>query len=721
MLGDVHEQVVEQFQQHRIGAFGASGNAGVALGGAAQQHVIQPADLGGPAGLHHGGGVGFADQRRSGDAVAGGQCGSFIDRGVVGGAAAPDADRINRAEGGGAARGEVGLHHRLPRCDCLDRHRFDDQAAIGRGEAEAGAMGGGEGGGDRSAVGEIDDQRRLGAEIAHMQLAADMQRAIGGTLAAQLGFRLSRQAVGEGVQAGQSGVGQRSFNRLFAHDRLICQAHAEGGEHAGEGVDEHGFHAQFVRHQAGVLAAGAAEALQGEAADIMAFLHADLLDRVGHVGDRDAQKPLRQGARVLRLAGGLRHLGGQSGEFRLHHLGVQRFVAFGAENGREVRGHDFADADVGVRHRQRAAAPVAGRAGIGAGAVRADAQAGAVEMQDGTAAGGDGVDRHHRRAHPHPGDGGFKRTLKRAIVQRDVGGGAAHVEADDARQAGGFRRARGADDAAGGAGEDGVLALEVPGFGQPAIGLHEIEPHALQLAGDLIDIAAQNGGEIGIHHRGIAARHDAQQRRDGVAGGDLAEAGIARQFGQTLFMRRIFPGMHQHDGDSPDALGAGSGEGGAGGGFVQRFDLCAVYADPTGDFHHIFIEQAGQGNFQVEQTRPCLVADAQHVRKALVDHQQRAFPLAFQQRVGGDRGAHFHAIDQAGRDRGRERDAEHAFNAGDGGVAVAFRVFAEQLVGAELARRVSRHDVGEGAAAIDPELPRCHDEPCCHIIGRRAC
>ena len=72
LLGDVHEQVVEQFQQHRIGAFGASGNAGVALGGAAQQHVIQPADLRRPAGFDHGGGIGFPYEGRAGDPIASG-------------------------------------------------------------------------------------------------------------------------------------------------------------------------------------------------------------------------------------------------------------------------------------------------------------------------------------------------------------------------------------------------------------------------------------------------------------------------------------------------------------------------------------------------------------------------------------------------------------------------------------------------------------------------
>ena len=44
-----------------------------------------------------------------------------------------------------------------------------------------------------------------------------------------------------------------------------------------------------------------------------------------------------------------------------------------------------------------------------------------------------------------------------------------------------------------------------------------------QLGRHLIDIAAQDGREIGIHHRGVAARHQPQQRADRVAGRDLGE------------------------------------------------------------------------------------------------------------------------------------------------------------------------------------------------------
>ncbi len=141
------------------------------------------------------------------------------------------------------------------------------------------------------------------------------------------------------------------------------------------------------------------------------------------------------------------------------------------------------------------------------------------------------------------------------------------------------------------------------------------------------------------------------------------------------------------------------------GGFIQRFDLVAIDADTAGDFHHLFIQHRRQGDGEIEQPRPRLVADPQRIGKAAVHHQQRAFALALQQRVGGDGGAHLHRLHHAGWDRCIERNAEYGLDAGDGGVAVATGVLAQQLVGGQMSVRMARDDVGERAAAVDPELP----------------
>jgi hypothetical protein len=177
---------------------------------------------------------------------------------------------------------------------------------------------------------------------------------------------------------------------------------------------------------------------------------------------------------------------------------------------------------------RRPAAPVAGRAGVGARALRADAEARTVELEDRAAARRHGVDAHHGCAHAHAGHLGLELALELAGVMRDVGGGAAHVEADHLGMAGKRRRAGHAHDAAGRAAQDGVLALEHMRVGQAARRLHEEQLHARHLAGDLLHVAAQDGREVGIDHGGVAAADELHHRAGFVRGADLREADFAR-------------------------------------------------------------------------------------------------------------------------------------------------------------------------------------------------
>jgi hypothetical protein len=129
-----------------------------------------------------------------------------------------------------------------------------------------------------------------------------------------------RQGVQARFQTSHASGRERRLHRALADRALVREAHPVGGEHAGEGVDEHGFHAQLVRHQAGVLAAGAAEALQGEARRVLALLDGDLLDGVRHVGHGHAQEAFRHVARRLRLPGGGRRPRAPGREALRHHV-----------------------------------------------------------------------------------------------------------------------------------------------------------------------------------------------------------------------------------------------------------------------------------------------------------------------------------------------------------------------------------------------------------------
>src|SRR3546814_16883527 len=128
-----------------------------------------------------------------------------------------------------------------------------------------------------------------------------------------------------------------------------------------------------------------------------------------------------------------------------------------------------------------------------AGAVRTDAVARAVEMQDRAAAGRDRVDVQHRRADAHARDLALERPLIVAGIVRHVGRGAAHVEADDVVEAAHRRGAARPDAAAGRAGPDSALALEPARLAETAVRLHEPHARAARYPPHQSDTAAQAG------------------------------------------------------------------------------------------------------------------------------------------------------------------------------------------------------------------------------------
>ena len=64
------------------------------------------------------------------------------------------------------------------------------------------------------------------------------------------------------------------------------------------------------------------------------------------------------------------------------------------------------------------------------------------------------------------------------------------------------RGARRADDAAGGAGQNGVFSLKGRGVNEAAIRLHEEESGAREFPCESVYIAAQYRGQVGIGHGG---------------------------------------------------------------------------------------------------------------------------------------------------------------------------------------------------------------------------
>ena len=550
----------------------------------------------------------------------------------------------------------------------------------------------------------LHEVRGIGPFVTDVGAAVDRDPLPRDALAGQLGAGLAGQRVQRLAENARTFGVEPDLDRAVAQRPHVRQPHPVRGQHSGEGMDHDPGDAQRIRHQAGVLAPRASEAAQDVAGHVVAAPHRDRLDGVRHVVDRDAQESVRYVHQRRPAAGALPDLVGEGGELLHDHGMIQRLVLVRAEHPREELGLQLAEEHVAVGHAQGTAAPVAGGSGIGPGGLRPHPVAGPVERADRAAARRHRMDHHHGSAHAHPRHHRFERALVGAVVVGDVGRGPAHVERDDASVARTGRGLHRPHDAARGAGEDGVLALEQPGVGEAAVRLHEHEPHAFaELLRHPVDVAAQQGGEVGVRHRGVAAADELHQRAGLEAGGHLREPDRAGQTAERQLVLRMPVAVHEHDGHRSDPVRVRFAQGRLGRRPVEGGQDLAVRRHPAVHLRHPLVEHLGEGDAEIEQMRPGLVADAKRVAKAPVDHQQGPVALALQQGVGGDRGAHPDGIDPTDRSAGG--DAEQRADARDGRVAVMLRVVGEQLVGHEGAAGTAGDHVGKGPAAVDPELP----------------
>ena len=163
--------------------------------------------------------------------------------------------------------------------------------------------------------------------------------------------------------------------------------------------------------------------------------------------------------------------------------------------------------------------------------------------------------------------------------------------------------------------------------------------------------------------------------------------------------------VHEDDGSRANAVGVGLLESGARRVELDRVKLLAFRRVALVDLDDPLVEEFGQHDVAGEEVRAVLIADAKRVVEALGDEQHGTFSLAFEEGVGGHRGAHLHRLDGLGRDVGVDGHPQQVAHPLQGGVLVASGVLREQLVGDQRAVRLARHDVGESAATVDPELP----------------
>ena len=198
--------------------------------------------------------------------------------------------------------------------------------------------------------------------------------------------------------------------------------------------------------------------------------------------------------------------------------------------------------------------------------------------------------------------------------------------------------------------------------------------------------------------------------------------GEARGLALMVWMRIS---MHEHDGDGVDAVGACGFQRGARGGNVEQRLHAAVGAHALRHFGDGGIEHRWLLDLPREDLWPGLVADFERVAEAFAHQQQHAIALALEERIGGDGGAHLDAFDHLRRQRMPARHAKQVADARGRRVSVGLRILREELVGKQPPVRRPRHDVGEGAAAVDAELPgalACHPSrisPAAYCFQRR--
>ncbi len=421
-------------------------------------------------------------------------------------------------------------------------------------------------------------------------------------------------------------------NRLLPNAAQRGELHAIGRKQSRQRVDEHRCHAERIADEAGVLSTGAAEAVQHIAPGVVALGDGNFLDRISHVLDRDPNKEAVGGgfgaASVTDFA---RH----RLERGAHCISIERLIGARPKNCRKELGPELAEHHICFCHGERPSAAIGHWPRHRTGGIRPGAEARAVEMQDRSAAGRDGVDRHHRHTQANTGDFGFVDALVIAIEPRDIGRCAAHVETDDVVETFGTRGLRHSDHAAGRTRQDRVLAAKELWRGESAVGGHEEKPRPrAQRILDARGVAPQHRREIGVGDRRIAARNEFRQRCGFVAGGDLREARFARDLGGTSLMRRIAVAMHKQDRAGSNSLGVCLFQIAAQFLFVGSLKDFAFGRNAFVYFDHARIEHIGQLDLQREQLGAILVADPELIGKAPRRDQYGWFALALQQGVG---------------------------------------------------------------------------------------
>ena len=155
----------------------------------------------------------------------------------------------------------------------------------------------------------------------------------------------------------------KPFAKLhFAHGAHVGQSHTKGGQNTCKRMDKDAFHPKRIGHETSMLPACPTKAVHRVFGHVIAALHTDFLDRIGHVFNGNPQETFGNVFNGHAATDFTRHIV----KFRTHGIHIQRLVGVRAKNRWKQIRVQFAQQHVAIGHRQRAATAIGSGAGIGA-------------------------------------------------------------------------------------------------------------------------------------------------------------------------------------------------------------------------------------------------------------------------------------------------------------------------------------------------------------------
>ena len=317
----------------------------------------------------------------------------------------------------------------------------------------------------------------------------------------------------------------------------------------------------------------------------------------------------------------------------------------------KIRGIQIAQHQIGIRHRRfRAALPISRRPRHRAGAARTHLQRTArTDMADGTTT---RAKRHDIQAFKRNAlTGHIAATAKRGIAfldQRNIGGGAANIKSDQILPEAAFRERHARRNTTRRPRQRRARRQARRFFHRRHATMredHENRPAIARLfqpPAQPRQITRDNGADIGIHRRGRKPFKFLDLRQNLSRGrNENPRQRLAQRLGGGVFVPRVAPGMEETHCNSFNIFLAQLLNGGIEGSVIQRDFHPPIRAQP---FTHRKPQAArhqrgggGQAHIVAFGLQP--FAHFNHIAMPFRGEHRNLRPLAFQKRIGGNRGA----------------------------------------------------------------------------------